>query len=245
MLHHEKYIIVEITDNAKGITNKVRTPYGCTWTKEYMLKKMFGRISSYEYWYRYFCNIEKPSLLPVDEYWETMTNNFKDIITSVKNTTLKAVDFDCDILPSNDMLIKDVKNPYRCFQNETFARQIAEMYPEEYQHYKKLKDDKLDDTCLFIESVFDDFKKKYQCLEKYVVSINNKKEEITFSNILDEEEDQKIEYILDQDSIKDSFIEISNLTIPNVEDFPTDEYWDKFHEAYVSSCENLKMLVLV
>lgn len=240
MLHHEKYIIVEITDNSKGISQKVRMPYSCTWTEEYVLKKMFERISSYECWCRYFCNIEKPCLLPADKYWEIMTNNFKDILISIKNTTLKAVDFECDILPSNDMLIKDVKNAYRHFQNETFNRQIAEMYPEEYKHYMESKDDKLDDTCLFIESVFDDFKKKYQFLEKYVVSINNKKEEITFSNILDEEEDQKIEYILDQDSIKGSFVEMSNLTIPNVEDFPTDEYWDKFHEAYVSARENLK-----
>lgn len=90
-----------------------------------------------------------------------MTNNFKDILTSIKNTTLKAVDFECDILPNNDMLIKDVKNAYRHFQNETFKRQIAEMYPEEYKHYTESKDDKLDDTCLFIESLFDDFKKKY------------------------------------------------------------------------------------
>lgn len=62
MLHHEKYIIVEITDNAKGITIKARTPYSCTWTKEFMLNKMFERISSYECWCRYFCNIEKPCL---------------------------------------------------------------------------------------------------------------------------------------------------------------------------------------
>ena len=39
MLNHEKYIIVEITDNSRGISQKVRMPYSCTWTKEYMLKK--------------------------------------------------------------------------------------------------------------------------------------------------------------------------------------------------------------
>lgn len=240
MLHHEKYIIVEITDNSKGISQKVRMPYSCTWTKEFMLNKMFERISSYEFWYKYYCHTERPNLLPADKYWETMTNNFKDILISIENTTLEAVESECDNLPTKDMLIKDVKDAYRCFQNRIFIEQIMEMYPKEYEHYKKLTSEKLDDTCLFIERVFDDFKKKYQCLEKYVVSINNKKEEITFSNILNEGEDKKIEYILDDDSIKGCFIEACNFSKPNVEDLSTDEYWNKFHEAYVKAYENLK-----
>ena len=283
MFQHDKLITIKITDNVKGITHKIRTPYNRTWSKGAVLEHMFDDMTPYFYWYTHFCFIERPNLLPTDKFWETMTNNFKDILTSIESTTLEAVEFECDNLPTKELMIKDAKVGYREFQNRTFIRQIMEMYPEEYEYYsktldmvsvdakkmrkqmrinreknipsqeelmKKLRDEREDDINLFIESVFDDFHKKYQRIEKYLVSFHNddiayfNEDEITFSNVLNEDEDEKIEYILNEYSFNHFFLEATMFVKPDIKSLPVDEYWDKFHEVYVAARDNLKNVIV-
>lgn len=283
MFQHDKLITIRITDNAQGITHEIKTPYNRTWSKGAVLESMFDDMTPYCYWYKNFCPIEEPSLLPADKYWEITTNNFKDILKSMENSTLEVECFECDNLPTTDTIIREAKIGYRCFQNRTFIEQIMEMYPKEYEHYsktlgnvsvdarkmrkqmrinrekyipsqeelmKKLRDEREDDINLFIESVFDDFHKKYQCLEKYLVSFHNddiayfNEDEITFSNVLNEDEDEKIEYILNEYSFNRFLLEATMFVKPDIKSLPVDEYWDRFHEVYVAARENLKNVIV-
>lgn len=58
MFHGDKLINIKITDNAKGITNIIRTQYNHIWSKEALLERMFIDIKPYDYWKMYFCTIE-------------------------------------------------------------------------------------------------------------------------------------------------------------------------------------------
>lgn len=195
-----------------------------------------------------------------------MADNFMDILESIENSTLEVEGFECDNLPTTDMIIKEAKIGYRLFQDNTFIVQISDMYPKEYGNYifdfdTSFINDITDVFCLegnednndnldrvFIESVLNDFEKKYQCKEEYVISFsvengdNLKEEVITFSNILNESIDNKLEYILDEDSIKNCLLEAGKFVKLDAEELPIDEYWDKYHEIYAATCDNLKHL---